>query len=147
VDDPTRADPTIMLDMATLNAAKALGLAARIGSLEVAKYADLLMLDSLRARYTPRVEENVVSNLVHFGNSGDVELTMSGVAFWWMGLPMSAGTNDRSSRKPRNRGRWCGPGPGKEWVRRTGRNRYPVSGDRSRTGRPIRRAPRYMRCT
>ena len=61
--------------MATINAAKALGLQRLIGSLEAGKRADLIMLDLLAAPHNVAVHD-VVSHLVHCAKSTDVELAM-----------------------------------------------------------------------
>jgi 5-methylthioadenosine/S-adenosylhomocysteine deaminase len=63
------------LRMATVNAAKALGLHRLVGSLEVGKRADLIVLDLLRAPHNVAVH-NVVSHLVHCARATDVELAM-----------------------------------------------------------------------
>jgi 5-methylthioadenosine/S-adenosylhomocysteine deaminase len=67
--------PMQALRMATVNAAKALGLADLIGSVEVGKRADLIMLDLLAAPHNVAVHD-VVSHLVHCAHASDVELAM-----------------------------------------------------------------------
>lgn len=66
--------PHHVFAMATLNGAKALGMAERIGSLEVGKQADLVMLDFRRPHLVPHV--NPLGNLVHTGQGRDVEMVM-----------------------------------------------------------------------
>ena len=78
VKDPTVPHPSTIVQMATMNGARALGIDDAVGSLEEGKVADVVMMDYARARYTPRVRENVLSNLVHFGAADDVALTMVG---------------------------------------------------------------------
>ncbi|MFO7942120.1 MAG: amidohydrolase family protein, partial [Bacillota bacterium] len=78
VGEPTEPKPETILEMATINGARALGIEDRVGSLEPGKVADIIMIDYDRPRYTPLVEENVVSNLIHFGSGDDVALTMVG---------------------------------------------------------------------
>ncbi len=76
--DPTQPRPETVVGMATMNGARAAGMGESLGSLEPGKLADVVMIDYNRPRYTPLVEENIVSNLVHFGSGADVELTMVG---------------------------------------------------------------------
>lgn len=60
-----------VLEMATLNGAKALGLQAEIGSLEAGKKADLVVLDFRKAHLVPLMDP--VANLVHSALGSDVE--------------------------------------------------------------------------
>jgi cytosine/adenosine deaminase-related metal-dependent hydrolase len=69
-------DPLIMpaetvLEMATINGARALGLEREIGSLEVGKKADLVVLDFNHLHTTP--SPNPVSTLVYAATGGDVD--------------------------------------------------------------------------
>jgi 5-methylthioadenosine/S-adenosylhomocysteine deaminase len=75
LQDATAVLPRQALRMATVNAAKALGLGALIGSVEIGKRADLIMLDLLAAPHTVAVHD-VISHLVHCAKSSDVELAM-----------------------------------------------------------------------
>lgn len=63
--------PMHVLRMATLGGAEAMGLADRIGSIEVGKQADLVAFDFRRAHLVPCV--NPVGNLVHTAQGRDVE--------------------------------------------------------------------------
>ncbi len=76
--DPTQPDPEAILRMATINGASALGVEKNLGSLEAGKLADVIMVDLNRSRYTPLVQENLITNLVHFGLSSDVCTVMVG---------------------------------------------------------------------
>src|SRR5262249_36601128 len=67
--------PRQALRMATVNAARALGLGRLIGSLEPGKRADVIMLDLLAAPHNVAVHD-VISHLVHCAKSTDVELAM-----------------------------------------------------------------------
>ena len=58
------------LRMATINGAKALGLEQEIGSLEVGKKADVLVLDTRKPHYWPR--HNPVSAVTYSAQAGDV---------------------------------------------------------------------------
>ncbi|MFP4199823.1 MAG: amidohydrolase family protein [Clostridia bacterium] len=78
VGEPTEPKPETILEMATINGARALGVEDHLGSLEPGKAADIIMIDYDRPRYTPLVDENVVSNLIHFGSGDDVAMTMVG---------------------------------------------------------------------
>jgi len=69
--NPTVADAQTVLDMATLNGAKALGLAEEIGSLAVSKKADLIILNLNQPHLLPHY--NFVSHLVYAAKGSDVE--------------------------------------------------------------------------
>lgn len=77
----SRWNPTIttaqqLLDFATIGGAKAIGKSAEIGSVEVGKYADLILLDGKAPNLRPLVPENVVSNLAYSASSLNVKMTM-----------------------------------------------------------------------
>ncbi len=63
--------PRDVLRMATIDGARAMGLADEIGSIEVGKRADLVAFDFRRAHLVPCV--NPVGNLVHVAQGRDVE--------------------------------------------------------------------------
>lgn len=69
--NPTIANAQTILDMATLNGAKALGLGKEIGSLEKGKQADLAILDFKQPHLTPC--HNIISHLVYSAKGSDVE--------------------------------------------------------------------------
>ena len=74
-----RWDPTLLpaqraLDMATIDGAKALGMEGEIGSIEVGKKADLILLDLAKSHMVPN--HNVVSNIVYSASGQDVETTI-----------------------------------------------------------------------
>ena len=69
--DPTVIKATNLLEMATLNGAKALGLEHEIGSLEVGKKADVVLVDLRRPNTTPVY--SAVSNLVYCANGDNVD--------------------------------------------------------------------------
>ena len=69
--DPTLAKAQTILDMATINGAKALGLIKEIGSLERGKKADLIMLGFNQPHLVP--VHNFVSHLVYAARGSDVE--------------------------------------------------------------------------
>jgi 5-methylthioadenosine/S-adenosylhomocysteine deaminase len=75
----TTGDPTVVsaeqaLRMATIEGAKCLNLAHEIGSLEVGKKADIVLVNFDKPHLTPR--HNVISHLVYAANSSDVETTI-----------------------------------------------------------------------
>ena len=72
-EDPTVFNSYEVLKMATINGAKALGLSDKIGSIEVGKNADIIMLDMNNILTEPNVD--IINNLVHnaFNN---VDMTM-----------------------------------------------------------------------
>ena len=78
------ADPTVLpsrdvLRMATMGSARALGLAADVGSLEVGKRADIVVVDMTRPHAWPLFRENggnVVEQLVWSCSGADVRATI-----------------------------------------------------------------------
>lgn len=72
--DPTVADAYTVLEMATINGAKALGIADLTGSLETGKKADVIIIDTDKPHLTPIYSP--VSHLVYAVKSSDVCFTM-----------------------------------------------------------------------
>jgi 5-methylthioadenosine/S-adenosylhomocysteine deaminase len=68
--DATALPARQALRMATINGAKALGLDERIGSLEVGKQADIVMLDAARPHLAPR--HDPIALLVYSAQAADV---------------------------------------------------------------------------
>jgi 5-methylthioadenosine/S-adenosylhomocysteine deaminase len=68
--DPTVLDAFTVLRMATLSGAKALGMEDRIGSLEVGKKADVIIVDTHKPHLTPMY--NPYSHLVYAAKGSDV---------------------------------------------------------------------------
>lgn len=71
-----KLNPTVMpaptaLEMATINGAIALGLQGEIGSLEVGKKADVVLIDLKQPHFTPL--HNVISHLVYNAVGSDVD--------------------------------------------------------------------------
>ena len=64
------------LDMATLDAAKCLGAEKDLGSIELGKKADLIVIDCMRPGMLPMRPENAVANLVYSSASHSVKDTM-----------------------------------------------------------------------
>ncbi|MDX2447121.1 MAG: amidohydrolase [Desulfobacterales bacterium] len=72
--DPTVMDSTSILKMATIEAAAAIGLDRRIGSLEKGKQADLIILDIHQPHLVPMY--NPVSQIVYSARGSDVRDVM-----------------------------------------------------------------------
>jgi 5-methylthioadenosine/S-adenosylhomocysteine deaminase len=64
-----------VINMATLNGAKSLNLSNEIGSIEVGKKADLILIDSSNANLTPN-SNSVISNMVYAANGSNVDTTI-----------------------------------------------------------------------
>jgi 5-methylthioadenosine/S-adenosylhomocysteine deaminase len=76
-DDPfpgVRPQPEDVLEDATLGGARAVNQQKTVGSLEVGKKADLLVVDTLRAHLVP--SGRIVSTWIHNGQPADVESVM-----------------------------------------------------------------------
>ena len=76
-DDPfpgVRPQPEDVLEDATLGGARAVNQQALVGSLEVGKKADLLVVDTLRAHLVP--SGRIVSTWIHNGQPADIESVM-----------------------------------------------------------------------
>jgi 5-methylthioadenosine/S-adenosylhomocysteine deaminase len=72
--DPTVLDAETVLAMATIDGARALGLADRIGSLEPGKCADLIIIDTHKPHLTPLYHP--ASHIVYAARGGDVRTTI-----------------------------------------------------------------------
>jgi len=72
--DPTVLDAGTVLRMATIDAARALGLSDRIGSLEPGKQADVIILDTCKPHLVPMYHP--VSQLVYAARGSDVEASV-----------------------------------------------------------------------
>ena len=72
--DPTAVPAESVLEMATLNGAKALGLADRIGSLEVGKQADFVAIDARGIHSQPWF--NAASAVVYTATGRDVDVVV-----------------------------------------------------------------------
>jgi 5-methylthioadenosine/S-adenosylhomocysteine deaminase len=69
-NDPTAANAQTVLDMATINGARALHMENEIGSIETGKKADIIILDCNQPHLLP--QHNIISNLVYAGRGSDV---------------------------------------------------------------------------
>jgi 5-methylthioadenosine/S-adenosylhomocysteine deaminase len=72
--DPVAVPAPSALEMATINGAIALGLQDKIGSLEVGKKADIVLVDIKKSHLTPL--HNVISHLVYSALGCDVDTTI-----------------------------------------------------------------------
>jgi 5-methylthioadenosine/S-adenosylhomocysteine deaminase len=72
--DPRTLPAKTVLEMATIDGAKALGLSDRIGSLERGKRADLIVVSMAGARQTPMYDP--ISHLVYVARGSDVQTTI-----------------------------------------------------------------------
>lgn len=72
--DPTVLPAEVLLQMATINGAKALHWDDEIGTLETGKKADLILVDVDKPHFAPW--NNVVSDLVYSAQGGDVKTTI-----------------------------------------------------------------------
>jgi 5-methylthioadenosine/S-adenosylhomocysteine deaminase len=72
--DPTTMDALTVLKMATIQAARALGLDRLIGSLEAGKKADLIIVDTNKPHLTPMYSP--VSHLVYAAMGSDVSTSI-----------------------------------------------------------------------
>ncbi len=68
--DPTAMNAASVLNMATIDGARAIGLADRIGSLEVGKQADIVILDTRAPHLTPMYHPE--SHIVYAAGGADV---------------------------------------------------------------------------
>ena len=82
--DPTVMDALTVLKMATINGARALGLDQTIGSLEIGKKADLIIIDTNKPHLTPMY--NPVSHLVYAAMGSDVTTSINGQVVMENGL-------------------------------------------------------------
>ena len=73
-NDPRALPAPAVLDMATRDGAVALGLGAQVGSLEVGKRADVIMVDTRGPRQTPMFDP--VAHLVYSAHGDDVTTTI-----------------------------------------------------------------------
>jgi len=70
--NPAAAGAWTILDMATINGARALKMEQKIGSLDIGKQADIVIINFNQPHLKPC--HSVVSNLVYAARGGDVEL-------------------------------------------------------------------------
>jgi 5-methylthioadenosine/S-adenosylhomocysteine deaminase len=74
--NPTVMNAETVLKMATINGARVLGQASRIGSIEIGKDADIILLDMNKPHLTPLY--NYYSHLVYAASGADVKTSIIG---------------------------------------------------------------------
>ena len=74
--DATVCNAQQLLDFATVNGAKAIGMSDSLGSIEPGKYADIVILDGKAPNLRPLLPENMIANIVYSGNSLNVKTVM-----------------------------------------------------------------------
>ena len=76
--DPTRFGAHIALELATIAGAEAIGMGHEIGSLEVGKRADIVLVDTDRAEFTPASPDPVLPLVWATDGRGVAEVVASG---------------------------------------------------------------------
>ena len=74
--DPTVTPAQELLDIVTVNGAKAIGMQDSLGSIEPGKYADLVVLNGKDPNLRPLVRENIIANLAYSMQSSNVKTVM-----------------------------------------------------------------------
>lgn len=74
--DATVAPAQQLLDYCTINGAKAIGMGDKLGSIEVGKYADIVILDGKAPNMRPLLPENMVANIAYSASSLNVKTVM-----------------------------------------------------------------------
>jgi cytosine/adenosine deaminase-related metal-dependent hydrolase len=74
--DPALFPPGTTLELATLGSANALGMGDKVGSIEVGKAADIILLDADKPHLTPFTHP--VHQIVYFATGADVDTVIVG---------------------------------------------------------------------
>jgi 5-methylthioadenosine/S-adenosylhomocysteine deaminase len=75
--DPTVLNAQTVLDLATIQGAKAMGVEREIGSLEIGKRADIILVDAKAPNMNPVYgQETIVSDLVYSASAANVDTTI-----------------------------------------------------------------------
>ena len=75
-NDPTKMPVGKILEMATIDGAKALGMDDRIGSLEAGKDADIILINMWKPHIVPSFEKMTTQRVAYFARGSDVETVM-----------------------------------------------------------------------
>jgi cytosine/adenosine deaminase-related metal-dependent hydrolase len=75
-NDPTKMPVGKVLEMATIDGARALGMADRIGSIEAGKDADIIMLNMWKPHIVPTFQKLTTQRVAYFARGSDVEFVM-----------------------------------------------------------------------
>ena len=73
---PDLVSPEKALEMATIDAARAIGWEDQIGSLEAGKLADVIVVNASGTNWIPMHDFSIIPNLVYSGDGNDVETTI-----------------------------------------------------------------------
>jgi len=65
-----------LLEMGTVNGAKAIDRKEELGAIMKNKLADLVMINYNKPNYIPLFKENIISNLIHTGLAADIEMVI-----------------------------------------------------------------------
>ena len=74
--DATVTNAQTLLDIATINGAKAIGMHNETGSIEPKKYADIIILDGKAPNLRPLLPENMISNIVYSASALNVKTVL-----------------------------------------------------------------------
>lgn len=74
MNDPYYLPCEKLLEMTTIDAAKCVGMEKEVGSLEVGKRADIIVINLMNPRLMPRI--NIIDTLVGNGHPSDVDLVL-----------------------------------------------------------------------
>jgi 5-methylthioadenosine/S-adenosylhomocysteine deaminase len=132
--DPARMPPGKVLEMTTIDSAHALGLGEVLGSLEVSKKADIVLVDMRKPHlYPPNMP---VTRLAHFANAADVDtVIVDGVILLQGRAPvhvdeseiLDAAENELALALDRSGLRGLTTEPADFWrTSRSGSERYPI---------------------
>ena len=74
--DPTVTPAQELLDIVTINGAKAIGMQDSLGSIEVGKFADLVVIDGKAPNMRPLLPENIIANMAYSMCNANVKTVM-----------------------------------------------------------------------